>query len=181
MVNPAFKGTQEYYTIQQELQAAKSRLQGGRAAENSTTDQLSRLDNQKANSARPAYAELTYISTGTGQQRIAKPLIFPVIFRSEPHFTSGSAVLRNPDAKTWHDPIGTCGVYAWQRNSRGHYLGAFIWVRVDCYPVRADLTQAPPQDMRTQHFMTFSAKAYKEIGDLEKTIADLKARVPGIT
>lgn len=170
----------EYSTAQTELAQARVQLQAGRIAENSTSDYVNRRDIQRANGTRPAYAEITYVSTGTGQQRIRTPLEFPVIFREQPHFTSGSAVKKNPDASTWNDPIGTCGVYAWQRNKRGYYTGAFIWVRVDIYPIAATTATTPPPGLQTMHFLTFSGKAHKSIRQLEESIAALQARTPGI-
>ncbi len=96
-----------------------------------TDNEYARRAAAAENTSRPATVEVKHVSTGLGQQRVKEPLIFPVVFRTEPHFTQGSAVILNPDPKVWADPIGTAGVYAWKRDKRGFFLGAYCWVRVD--------------------------------------------------
>lgn len=129
--------------------------------ETTTSDSTAKAETQKENSARPAMAELTYISTGVGQQRIAKVLLFGIAFRNEPHFTTGSATILNPAPKLWHDPIGTAGVRTWERDSRGMYVGAHLWVRTDMYPIAT--ATVPPAKVSTMHYLTFSGTAIKEV------------------
>lgn len=171
----------EYATGYAELAAAKAALQRGRIAENSTKDDATRRDILRENSTRPATIELSYTAIGLGQQRVATPLIFPTAFRNEPHFTFGFAAASNPASKTWYDPIASVGVYAWRRNRRKLYTGAFIYYRVDAYPVNAQNQDLPP-DFRTQLFLTFTGQGTKLSGEgaLAEAVASLKAQLPGI-
>lgn len=130
--------------------------------ERNETDTASRRDTAKENAARPASVQITHISTGVGQHRVDKPVRFPVTFRAEPHFTSGSATIKHANPKTWHDPIGTAGVTAWVRDSDGNFVGAKIWVRVDMYPVDPGNPEPYPA-VSTRHYMTFSALAIKDL------------------
>lgn len=161
----------DYSTTSGELSALRATLKSTRAYEEAEKDEASRRQTQRDNSSRAAYAEMTYIVQGTGQRRITKPLEFPVVFRSEPHVTMGFSVIRNPDSDGWHDPIASIGIYAWKRNKRGLYLGAFIYVRVDADPVSSVIEGPPPNDFRTQIYLTFSGKAVKNVASSSTTIA----------
>lgn len=180
-------------TSSQELAQVRASIKAGRIAENSTKDDSTRKDILRINGGRGATAEVGFQVTGTGQIRIKKVVTFPVIFRTEPQYTLGYSVVKNPDPDNWHDPIGSAGVYAWQRNKRGRYLGAFIYVRVDAYPTSGtgityweydDIdpslggSDLPPLNMKTQIYLTFSARGVK---DVDLTGVNLNAtRMPGI-
>lgn len=131
--------------------------------EHSLTDATSRRETIKDNAGRHAVAEMYVDSTGSGQHRILKPLRFPLTFREEPHLVTGSATIRNPDVKNWHDPIGQVGIYAWLRDDDANYIGASIWTRVDIHPIAAGNPGPPPAKVRTRHFMTFSGFAIKDL------------------
>lgn len=138
--------------------------------EASTSDTTAKAQTQAENAARPAICEWTYVSTGIGQLRVAKPILFGISFRTEPHFTTGSATIKNPDAKNWHDPVGNAGVRSWERDSRGLFVGAHIWVRVDMYPLTDATADAattasalPLAKTKTLHYLTFSGNAIKDI------------------
>lgn len=148
------------------------------AYEVSRSDDVSRADTLRQNSTRPASAEITYISNGVGQQRVHTPIIFPVIFRTEPHFTFGSAVIHNPNPKIWHDPIGQSGVYAWVRDSRGFFTGATIWVRVEVHPIVAGTALMVPP-VTCQHYLTFTGLAFKDIPS-NSLLPDLQPRTVGL-
>jgi hypothetical protein len=149
------------------------------------SEERARQEALRENSTRPAVAEMAYISTGVGQMRVNAPLIFPVVFRNEPHLATGSGVASNPKPKLWHDPIGHCGVTAWKRNGRGYFTGAWIWTRVEVYPIGDILdagglviTNPTPPAVKVQHFLTFSGTAHK---DLSLTLPDdLNPRTPGV-
>lgn len=131
--------------------------------ESSTKDDVSRREIIKENSTRAALVEATFISHGTGQVRIKKPVTFPTVFRNEPHFTTGSGTVANPDAKNWHDPVGTAGVWRWAIDDNKLFIGAYIWVRVDCDAIDAAVTDTPPVGIRTIHYLTFSGIGFKNI------------------
>lgn len=154
--------------------------------ENSQDDDANRAKAAKENAARSAVAEMTYISTGVTQQRVKTPITFPVIFRTEPHLSTGSAVVKNPAPTEWHDPVGHLGVWKWDRDPRGFFTGAFIWWRVEAYqavPILDDegyeILDPPPPAMRVQHFMSFSGIAFKDLptSSLDPT---LPPRTPGV-
>jgi hypothetical protein len=154
--------------------------------ENSQDDDTNRAKASRENAARSAVAEMTYLTTGVTQTRVKTPIIFPVIFRTEPHLTTGSAVVRNPKPDLWHDPVGHIGVGKWERDARGNFIGAYLWWRVEAYPIGLILDEwgypifdPPPPPMRVQHFLSFSGVAFK---DLPTSSLDpkLPPRVPGV-
>jgi hypothetical protein len=131
----------------------------------------------KENTSRNAQVEITHIQTGIGQKRVAEALIFPVIFKTEPHFTCGSGVISNPNADIWHDPRGSSGIYSWKRDGRGNYIGARIWVRLDMERKAGAASKSPADTalkhlnqqraieakVKVEHFLTFSAIAFKDL------------------
>jgi hypothetical protein len=151
------------------------------------TDDISRRKADRENAARPAVVEVHQQSKGVGQHRMPKAIIFPVVFRSEPHFTFGSAVVKGPNTTLYNDPRGSSGVWAWQRDGAGHYIGAWCWLRVDVDRTAIDvspttyesamknhqselarsLTQAKAaldlNKIRVRHFLSFSAIAVKTL------------------
>lgn len=152
-----------------------------------TADQESRKAADRENSSRAAVVEVQQQSHGVGQYRLAKAVIFPVIFRSEPHFTFGSAVMKGPSTKLFHDPRGSSGVWGWKRNKAGQYTGAMCWLRVDCEQRSGGTGQAYTTALRgtdlsrviVRHFMTFSAIAVKKLPTSSLTAA-LAARQVGL-
>jgi hypothetical protein len=129
----------------------------------------------KENASRNAQVEITYLQTGVGQKRIPETLIFPVIFKTQPHFTCGSGVVTNPNHDIWNDPRGTSGVVAWRCDSRGFFIGVRMWVHLamDRKPITATTSgdkakahqnqQLNPGKAKVEHFMTFSAVAFKDL------------------
>lgn len=128
------------------------------------TDDYSRRTATRENSGRPAVVEIQQQSHGTGQYRLTEPIEFPVLFRAEPHFTDGSAVIRAADPKRFHDPRGSAGVWGWARKG-SNYSGAYIWLRVDCDLISAEdsVTTADLAKVQVQHYLTFSAFAIKAL------------------
>jgi hypothetical protein len=106
------------------------------------TDTASKTAADRENSSRIAVVEVQQQSKGIGQHRLPKPIVFPVIFRDEPHFTYGSAVVSRIHDGLYHDPRGCSGVYAWTRDKRGYYTGALCWVRVDIEAIAGGLAGA---------------------------------------
>lgn len=123
----------------------------------------------RENSARQAISQHSIMSIGVGQKRLNSPLAFGVHFRDQPHFSSGCLTVKNPNSKQFADPVGICGVWAWERDARGFYTGARIWWRVDAYLLDnvdvADSGTTTPVTpvMRVQHDLTFSGIAFKDL------------------
>jgi hypothetical protein len=153
--------------------------------ENALDSDTNRAKAARENAARSAVAEMTYVSTGVTQQRVKTALTFPVIFRTAPHLTTGSSVVANPKPNIWHDPVGHVGVWKWDRDARGFYTGAFIWWRVEAYPISPilddELYEVPdpvPPNMRVQHFLSFSGVAFKDLPTRSLDPA-LRSRIAG--
>lgn len=143
-----------------------------------TSDEAAKEQTQRENAARPAVVEMTYESIGVGQTRVSQPLFFGIAFRNEPHFATGSATIKNPDARNWHDPIGQAGVRTWERDSRGLYVGAHIWLRTDMYPIDTSNANLPPSKTTTLHYLTFTGTGIKTITNPKSNT--LSTRMPGI-
>jgi hypothetical protein len=150
-----------------DFMAESGELADLRANFNFVQEALTSADSDKAatreNAARHAFAEMSYVSTGVGQQRVGKAMRFPIVFRESPQVATASATIKLPDPKLWHDPVGTGGVYAWLRDGNGNYIGAKIWVRVDIHPVDDSSTETPPAKVSTKHYFTFSGMAIKSV------------------
>lgn len=134
--------------------------------ENDTSNDAARKAGQKENSTRRAVVEVTYQATGYGQKRLATPITFPVTFSTEPHFTSGCGMIRNPAPTQLHDPVGSCGVYQWSVNADGDFVAAWIWVRIDVFAVDA-------RNPLTQNF-TPATQTFDDALALSKALAGLK-------
>lgn len=153
---------------------------------------VSRRAANKENAARPAVVEYIHQSTGVGQHRVKAALVFPVTFKTEPHFSFGSTVVNNPNHKIWHDPRGSSGIYAWQRDSRGYFTGALFWVHVamdkidpgGAYDGATAYTNANAylkanNQAIVEHHLSFSALAFKDLPT--KTLdPKLKPRSTGV-
>jgi hypothetical protein len=165
--------------------------------ETDSANLASQVGAQLENSTRFASVQCTYESTGLGQFRVGKPIIFPVVFRTEPFFTSGSGVIKNPDPKGYLDPVGQSGVYQWEVDERGYFVGAWMWVKITATPKdhvpahaqnyqqalaeldAARLGTAAKNRMKVQHYMAFSAIAIKDV-PVPPAGAALKPRTVGI-
>lgn len=137
------------------------------------------------NSARPAVSEHTIISTGTGQTRVKSPILFSMHFREQPHFTSGCLTVKNPYPKVFHDPVGQTGVWAWKRDGKGYYVGAYVWWRVDSYMLdTVDLNDSgaanPVPAMQVEHHLSFSAVGFKDLPKQGLTDETLTPRASGL-
>jgi hypothetical protein len=141
-------------------------------------DQDSRKATDRENAARPATVEIQQRSNGIGQYRMDKPIVFPVVFRTEPHFTYGSAVIAGPKPTLYHDPRGSSGVWGWQRNGRGYYTGAHCWLRVDCELIASD-TVVDLSKIVVQHYLTFSAVGIKDL-PIQTLLKALSSRAVGL-
>jgi hypothetical protein len=143
-------------------------------------DDSDRKTAQAKNATRQAWCEMTLVSSGIGQRRHGL-MTFNCVFTREPHLSTGCGTVKNPVHGVWHDAIGTSGVYAWKRDTKGHYVGAYVWTRVDIYPIDVTSTATPPAALSTQHFLTFSGVATKNIGSGSSAAQSVaKVKKPGI-
>lgn len=125
----------------------------------------SRREAQENNSARLAFSMHKMKSSGTGTVRVAEPITFDVVFLEEPLFTQGATLVERPaDAL---DPVGSAGVWQWQRNPKGHYTGAFVYldVRVGEVEIGSGGTT------RMIHHLLFQGTGYKDLGQAVATEA----------
>lgn len=110
-----------------------------------------RRDTQAENSARPAIVTIKHKTTGQGEI-LAGPLSFGVTYLEPPTMVSGLVLEKLPERPLWRLPLVTVGVMRWDSKphpgtSRGSlgtvsggagkqlYVGAFVYFRIDCYPV----------------------------------------------
>ena len=133
--------------------------------------QDSRLDAQRQNSARLALYRHTHASSGVGPVLLADPIIFDATFLERPHFTQGSAVKVPPDLTVWNMPMGAAGVWQWERNLKGHYIGAYIHLEVRMETRTGEVLDYP--HVEVLHDLLFSGVAYKDLGSAATTEAQL--------
>lgn len=116
---------------------------------------------QRVNGARPATQIITQASVGVGTFRMVEPLMFDVPFTSEPVFTQGAGVATHSSPVLWNDPVGVAGIRGWDRNDRGHFLGAYCYFAVTMTPVDLNMPfDAYPAVSMVHHMMFFGA-SYK--------------------
>lgn len=134
-------------------------------------EQTARRDAQQQNSARLAFYRHTHGSSGVGTARLQTPIVFEVPFLERPHFTQGALVKVPPDLSVWNLPVGSAGVWQWQRSLKGYYTGAFIYVDVRLETLNGDILDYPHVEML--HDLLFSGVAYKDLGDAVSTEAQI--------
>lgn len=132
-----------------------------------------RREAQATNSARLALYRHTHAASGVGTARIDAPILFDVAFLERPHFTQGTAVRVGPDLGVWYLPVGTAGLYQWERNTKGHYIGAYIYLDVRMEPRDGDNPPTTYPHVETLHDLMFTGIAYKDLGDAASTEAQL--------
>lgn len=79
------------------------------------------------NGARNARSIHRLTSRGTGQTRLPNPLKMQLTFVEQPTFTSG-VTLKTGALIDGAYPVANVGVYKWQIDARGFYIGAYVWV-----------------------------------------------------
>lgn len=83
-----------------------------------------------AQGARVGRSVHKVFTKGRGDVRVAQPVTFALTFCEEPIFTAGLALGGGQPLVEHLYPLATVGVYKWQRDSRGMYVGAYLWVSV---------------------------------------------------
>jgi len=117
----------------------------------------------KDNAGGQANSIHTQETKGLGQFRLAEPIRFHVSFLQEPAFTQGAAVLRAPDPTRYSDPVGTAGLRSWLRDDKGHYIGAYMYYRVDIYTTRGPQAFKVQDEVSMVHYLNFTGTAYKAL------------------
>jgi len=127
----------------------------------------SRRQAQENNSARLAYSVHKLTSKGQGVVRMPDPIPFSVIFLEEPHFVQGASIITRP-ALSVGEPVGSAGVWQWQRNPKGYFIGAYVYLSVS-------LSEVEYEDDGTQmmHNLLFMGTGYKDLGQAVTTEAQL--------
>lgn len=113
-----------------------------------------RVEDYKENSARIATSSLRYVTKGTGQITPKDPVMFDVVFTTEPAVLSGLFVSKLPDANHYLYPQVTAGVRDWvtKPNPADHakdpddptrlpfYVGAYLFFVVVAQPLKLPRT-----------------------------------------
>lgn len=128
-------------------------------------DRSAQKQTQAANAARLAFSAHTIESTGVGTFRRAAPILFDVVFTSEPKIMTGLALLA-PAPDGYLDPDGMSGVWQWHRNLKGHYLGAYVYMSVRMTDTDGfSSPSAAASAIQVQHHLTFMGMGYKDLGN----------------
>lgn len=130
------------------------------------------VDAQRTNAARLAFSCHHQASTGVGHFTIAEPIMFDLPFLTRPFFAQGAAVRVQPPRAEWGVPQGSASVYQWERNSKGHYVGAYVSLSVSLELLEGGFyTQIPGVEM--VHDLVFIGVGYKDLGSEVATEAHL--------
>lgn len=116
------------------------------------------------NRAREATTYVTHETIGSGVEITEDPIPMDTPFFYEPSLATGVVLVRPPDDTYWKFPLVTTGVVRWQYDSRGFYIGAFVFfnVRVDLIddPPSGDIPKAKPHII---HHLRFTGMSYKAV------------------
>lgn len=116
---------------------------------------------QQVNGARPATQIITQTSFGVGNFTLTQPLPFDIPFTTEPVFVQGAALAAHPATDLWHYPVGSAGIYGWERDDRGHFVGAFVYLAVTIEPIDVNLSFDAYPAVSMVHNLMFFGTAYK--------------------
>lgn len=116
---------------------------------------------QHENTARMAKFYATWVTKGIGEVIISECLKFSITFLHEPAFTSGIALGDDVDLVPGHFPRATCGVYEWDRNSKGYYTGAYLFFVVDTLGPGQSVGNEPSYEII--HHLTWEGTAMKDL------------------
>lgn len=131
---------------------------------------------QEENAGRLAYSVHKYTTKGAGTLRVANPIRFDVDFVEQPAFFTGLACATSVDTSEWELPSGGAAVWQWDRNKKGHYIGAFVHFWVNIEHVDRDPMATPPR-VKIQHHLLFMGQAIKDLGSgLENRALTLASR-----
>lgn len=128
-------------------------------------------ERNKENSARTAFAWGFGLTTGVGETRFARRINFQLAFIEQPAVAYGFAV----EAVTNNSDLGdllvdsrfprcTGGVFEWHLDSRGFYLGAWVFTVVETQGA-AVFTAVPEPGYKIRHSYGFTGMAFKALPD----------------
>lgn len=130
-------------------------------------------DRHKENSARTAFAWGFGVTRGVGETRFTKRISFNLAFIQEPAISYGYAVEAVANNSDYGDvlvdnrfPRCVGGVYDWQLDSRGFYLGAWAFAVVqtlDTANFKGAVLPEPGYTIR--HSFGFTGLAFKALPD----------------
>lgn len=83
------------------------------------------LEQQRENRTRPASCFMKYSTAGQGELLTPRVCRFDVTFVEEPRVFSGWEMDGDTLVKGYY-PMVSAGVWKWQRDARGYYLGAWL-------------------------------------------------------
>lgn len=126
-----------------------------------------RRNAQQGNSARLAYSVHKLNSSGWGVTRLTEPIPFAVVFLEEPGFISGAALVSRPPLVV-DEPLGNAGVWQWQRNTKGYYTGAYVYLSVQMGEM-----EYGEGDVQMVHNLMFTGVGYKDLGQAVTTQAQM--------
>lgn len=135
------------------------------------------------NSGRTAFSAVTFDTSGVGSLILNQLVVFDTTFIRKPSVSTGIELVKEPD-RTLHElPHATSGIYRWEKDERGYYVGAYVWVRVTCDPVLDQNGQvADPEAValnppvpKLRHHLVVEGLAYKKLP--EDLTADLAAEL----
>jgi hypothetical protein len=117
------------------------------------------------NSARLATAVGFIDTNGWGEFQNEDVIEFGVTYIEEPAMSYGYAI-DGDDLVDLRFPRAWGGVYAWDRDTRGFYTGAYVFLIVDTKSVE-DIADVPTEipSYHLNHYFTFSGIAMKTLPD----------------
>lgn len=123
-----------------------------------------------AQGARVGRSTHRVFTKGRGDIRIAQPVNFSLTFAEEPIFTAGLA-LHTGSLVDHLYPLATVGVYQWKKDSRGMYIGAYIW---------ASVSQGLNAEFAGEAFLTNSTQQYQQGKLTGQSLIDAVGPITGV-
>lgn len=115
----------------------------------------------RENAARRARCSTTWTTKGIGEIRVSSIFRFGLRFIEEPCFTSGMALDPDNDLVDGHFPRTAAGVYDWQLDPQGFYIGCWLFFCVDT--VGPGLTPGVEPSYVIHHHLAWEGVAIKDV------------------
>jgi hypothetical protein len=119
-------------------------------------DRRSYLGAIEDNAAANARLTLTFDSAGSGEFSTKYPIPFQTTFTAEPTVSTGVAFLGGKPVPGYFPNVGA-GVWHWQRDAKGYYVGAWLFFVVDINDPGGATTSAlhAARTYKLRHHLTF--------------------------
>lgn len=115
-----------------------------------------KIEQARENTTRLASCYSRWQTVGPGNNVVADVFSFTCTFIAEPAFQSGFGFSEDGLEIDLTDvPRVSSGVYRWDYNARGHYVGAYVFFAIDSM-----------NDYTLNHYLTFEGIAIKDVPDL---------------